>query len=204
MGSALACALAKAGVPLVVGSRDPGRAEAQAAQLRTRTPHASVAADDYRGAAARADVVLLAIDFADARTLLPALGDVLAGKIVVDPTTPWGEHVPATSGSAELAALLPEGTALVAAWKTTFSDELSSGTSGEPPDVLVCGDDAGARVRIGELVRATGCRPLDCGGLEHAGTLEGMTRMMGAVVRNLGLPKGTVPAFHLATAPPRR
>jgi NADPH-dependent F420 reductase len=200
MGSALSRALARANVPVVIGSRHPSRAEERAAALRSEFPGARVSAADHLGAVTAADVVVLAIDFEDAREVLASLRKVLPGKIVVDPTTPWGERLPPASAAAELARLLPAGTPLVAAWKTTFAGELASAAGEAAGDVLLCGDDATAKETIAGLVRATGFRALDCGGLEHAATLEGMTRMMGAIVRNLGLPQGTVPAFRLVTS----
>jgi predicted dinucleotide-binding enzyme len=202
MGTALARALARASVPLVLGSRDPARAEAQAARLRREFPAAQIGAADHLEAVRSARVVILAVGYEHARELLPRLGPLLTGRIVVDPTTPWGEDVPGTSGAVELEALLPPGAALVAAWKTTFAGELTAPAGGQH-DVLLCGGDAAAKAAVAGLVTATGFRALDCGGLEHAGTLEGMTRLMGALVRHLGLPGGTVPAFRFsASAPP--
>jgi NADPH-dependent F420 reductase len=203
MGTALARALARANVPLAIGSRDRARAEAQAARLASELPGRVAVAAGYAGAVRAADVVVLAIDFDDARKLLPTLSAAVAGKIVVDPTTPWGAPLPSPSGAAELASLLPPRTPIVAAWKTTFAAELALAPRDASHDVLLCGDDAAAKATIAGLVRATGFRPLDCGGLEHAGTLEGLTRMMGPILRNLGLPKETVPALRLAALSPR-
>lgn len=203
LGTALGLALARGGVAVAIGSRDPARAQAAAARIRSAFGGARTSASDHRAAVEGADVVVLAVDYRDALALLPRLADVLAGKIVVDPTTPWGEQVPATSASAELARLLPPRTPLVAAWKTTFAGELSAGSAREPGDVLVCGDDPTAKRTVAELVRATGSRPLDCGGLEHARTLEGITRMMGPILRGLGAPEGSVPALRLSVDVPR-
>jgi len=197
MGAALSRRLAMAGVPVVVGSRDPARAQALAARIAgaASTP---VTGASHVQAINASGVVVLAIPFEDVQCLVLEYGEALAGRIVVDPTTPWGEHIPATSGAAAIANVLPANVPLVAAWKTTFADELSVASSTEMHDVLVCGDDASAKRTVAELVVRTGFRPLDCGGLEHARTLEGMTRLMGPIARNLGLPAGTVPAFYFA------
>lgn len=200
MGTALALALARARVPVAVGSRDPARASALAARIAAEAPGARVSGADHRGAVAGADAVVLAVGFPDALRLLPALADLLPGRIVVDPTTPWDDEVPATSASRELARLLPPGAPLVAAWKTTFAAELAAARPGEPHDALLCGDDAQAKATVAALIAATGFRPLDCGGLEHAATHEGLARMMAAIARNLALPAGTVPALRLEAA----
>jgi NADPH-dependent F420 reductase len=201
MGAALARALARAGISLALGSRDPSRAEALAARLQTALPRSLLRFGDYLAAVRSAEIVILAVAYEHARELLPQLHHQLAGKIVVDPTTPWDEFVPMTSGALELEALLPPGAALVAAWKTTFAGELAGAARGSH-DVLLCGADVDAKAAVANLIMATGFRALDCGGLEHARTLEGMTRIMGPIVRHLGLPKGAVPSFHLSVSLP--
>ncbi len=204
MGTALSRALARANVPLAIGSRDASRAEAQAVRLTAEFPAARVSAAPYRAALRSAEIVILAVDFDVARALISEWRDDLRGRIVVDPTTPWGQQIPAGSGSLDLARRLAPGTPLVAAWKTTFAGEVAIAKADPPVDVLLCADDGAAKAKVAELVRATGARALDCGGLEHAGTLEGMTRMVGPILRNLRAEEGTVPAFRFTTRAPGR
>jgi hypothetical protein len=199
MGAALARALASAGRPVVLGSRDPARARARVAELASDVPPDSLSAGDHAAAVRSSRVVILAVGYEHAWHLLCGLRPLLGGKIVVDPTTPWGDEIPPTSGADQLAKVLPSGVPLVAAWKTTFAAELSSVAPGSAHDALLCGDDGPSKEIVAELIRATGFRALDCGGLEHARTLEGMTRLMGPIARNLGLPQETVPAFRFAS-----
>jgi NADPH-dependent F420 reductase len=197
MGAALCRRLATAGVPVVVGSREAARARALAARIADGASTLVEGATHHEAIGA-SEVVVLAIPFEDVPRVVGEALELLPGRIVVDPTTPWGEHVPPTSGAETIAKLLPAGAPLVAAWKTTFADELALAASAEGHDVFLCGDDAPAKRTIAEMVVRTGFRPLDCGGLEHARTLEGMTRLMGPIAKGLGLQAGSVPAFRLA------
>lgn len=197
MGAALSRRLAKGGVPVIIGSRESARAQAVAARIADASS-APITGGNHLDAISASRVVVLAIPFEDVERLVVEVRDALAGRIVVDPTTPWGEHTPPTSGAETIMRLLPPAVALVAAWKTTFAHELSVASSKEEHDVFLCGDDTPAKRTVAELVRRTGFRPLDCGGLEHARTLEGMTRLMGPIARNLELQSDTVPAFRFA------
>jgi 8-hydroxy-5-deazaflavin:NADPH oxidoreductase len=192
MGLALAGRLARAGVLVALGSRQPARAEAIAADLRAAIPGAMIESGGYPAVAGRSAVSILALDVRDALALLPALADQLAGKLVVDPSTPWEDMIADVSAAERLATLMPPGAQLVGAWKTTFAATLDSrDPGGAPHDVLVCGEDAAAKDRIAGLVAATGMRAVDCGGLTQARVIEGMVRMMGAAARSLGIPPGT-------------
>ncbi len=65
----------------------------------------------------------------------------------------------------------------------SVADAAAAGATG---DVPMCGEDSVAKARVAEVVHATGFRALDCGGLEHAAALEGLTRMMAPMLRSLG------------------
>jgi 8-hydroxy-5-deazaflavin:NADPH oxidoreductase len=85
-GNGLALRWAAAGLPVVIGSRDAGRAITAAGELAQR---AGLGADvitgtDNAGCAARADIVLVAVPWDGHDTLLAALREPLAGKIIVD------------------------------------------------------------------------------------------------------------------------
>lgn len=192
MSRALAGRLARAGLAVTLGSRQPERAEALAAELRASIPAASIQAGNYAEAAGSSAVSILALGFGDALALLPGLAGPLAGKLVVDPSTPWEDEIAEVSAAERLAALLPPDARLVGAWKTTFAGTLDSPeTGGARHDVLLCGADAAAKAQVAALIAASGMRAVDCGGLEQARIIEGMVRMMGAAAGNLGLPTGT-------------
>ena len=82
-GAGLAFRWMRAGHPVIIGSRDPARAQATADEL----------GDGARGAtnvdAARAcDIAVLTVPFAAQKSTLADVKDALAGKILVDVTVP--------------------------------------------------------------------------------------------------------------------
>jgi len=45
-------------------------------------------------------------------------------------------------------------------------------------DVLLCGDEEAAKAQVADLARRIGLRPIDCGSLAQAATLEGLTPLI--------------------------
>jgi 8-hydroxy-5-deazaflavin:NADPH oxidoreductase len=126
------------------------------------------------------DVVVLAVPYPAVAEVIAQRGDELAGKIVVDITNPVSPAfdqltVPAgSSAAAEIAAALP-GSRVVKAFNTTYAGHLTSGVVGDQPTtVLIAGDDADAKDRVGRLVTGGGLRALDGGGLDRARELEAL------------------------------
>ena len=63
LGFAVALRLAQAAVPVVIGSRDAGRAEEAAAKIRERVQGAAAAGAENGDAAAQGPIVLLCVPF---------------------------------------------------------------------------------------------------------------------------------------------
>lgn len=178
LGFGLAIRLCAAGHDVVIGSRDAARAADVAGRLKL--PNASGAAN--ADAAASAEIVVLTIPHEGHAAFVAALASALTGKILVDATVPIGSEKtytppPAGSAAAETQALVP-GARVVAAFHTISGRLLAD--SGHPldQDVLVCGDDAGARARVIDLANAIGARGVDAGGLAGAATLEGLAVLL--------------------------
>jgi predicted dinucleotide-binding enzyme len=76
----------------------------------------------YPAVAGRSTVSILALDVRDALALLPTLADQLAGKLVVDPSTPWEDMIAPISAAERLAAVVPPGAHLV--WTATAHGSL--------------------------------------------------------------------------------
>lgn len=131
--------------------------------------------------AALGDVVVLAVPFPAVADVIAARGEALAGKIVVDITTPldFGTFdsltVPSdSSATAEIAAALPQSTVLKA-FNTTFAATLSSGTVGPlTTTVLIAGDDTDAKAELADVVTSGGLAALDAGSLARARELEAL------------------------------
>jgi NADPH-dependent F420 reductase len=192
-GRGLARRWAAAGIPVVIGSRDAGRAAATAAELAEAT------GGDVRGlanadAAAAADVALVAVPYDGHAELLRSLAGALEGKIVVDCVNPLGfdkqgafaPEVGDGSAAQEAAALLP-GSVVVAAFHHVSAALLDDPevTSIEI-DVLVLGEgeDRDATDLVQALADAIpGMRGIYGGRLRNARQVEALTANLIAVNR---------------------
>jgi 8-hydroxy-5-deazaflavin:NADPH oxidoreductase len=182
-GSGLAQRLARAGAPVTIGSREPGRAgaaiEAWPAQAGT------IRAASYREAIASANVVILAVPFNTLSDLLSQYRDTfVSGALVVDVTVPLIfsggtvrlAEVPEGSAAEHVKARLPDHVRTAATFKTVPARLLNDTALPLDCDELVCGDSAEARERAMALVRMVeGLRPIDAGPLSRAGAIEHLT-----------------------------
>ncbi|MCX4815624.1 NAD(P)-binding domain-containing protein [Streptomyces sp. NBC_01239] len=137
------------------------------------------AAAGTTGTAPAGDIVVLAVPYTGAATVVREYGDALRGKIIVDITNPvtpdlLGFVVPYdSSGAQEIAKAAPDDAHVVKAFNTVFSHVLAAGAAGERPlDVFIAGDDAQAKARVSEFVESLGLRPWDTGALFMAWALE--------------------------------
>jgi 8-hydroxy-5-deazaflavin:NADPH oxidoreductase len=182
-GRGLARRWARAGIPVVIGSRDAGRARATAAELAEATG-GQVRGDDNAGAAKAGDVVVVAVPWAGHAALLTGLASVLAGKVVVDCVNPLGFDkrgafaLPVAEGSAaqQAAALLP-GSTVVGAFHHVSAVLLEDdGVEAVDTDVLVLGDDRSATDLVEALASAVpGMRGVYGGRLRNAHQVEALT-----------------------------
>jgi 8-hydroxy-5-deazaflavin:NADPH oxidoreductase len=175
------------GHDLTVVGKDEERARAVADELDgdVRT---AVSGDPVDG-----DVVVLAVYYPDAREAVEQQADELSGRTVVDITNPVNETFdslvvpPDGSAAQELAQLAPKAN-LVKAFNTTFAPTLRGGeVAGQPLDVLIAGDDAGAKEQVATLARDGGLNPIDAGPLGRARELEAL----GLLHMQLQQPLGT-------------
>lgn len=191
LGKALAARLARAGHPVVLGSRDAARARETAAELTTALGgDARIDGAANEEAAAAGELVLLATPWDPSGESIAALADALAGRLVVscinplgfDARGPHGLAVPEGSAAEQVAGLLPASTVTAAFHHLSAPSlaQLDKDLSGE--DVLVCGDDAAARARVVALAEAVTGRPgIDVGALRQARVLEPFTAVLIAV-----------------------
>lgn len=185
-GKGLALRLARAGVPVTVGSRSRERALEVSRQLNRQLGSELTRAAENREMLAGAEIVFLTVPFGQAAAALAAYREAFRpGSILVDVTVPVKSKshpgpgdLAEGSGSAFLAKQLPDGVPLVAAFKTIPAEMLADLGTALDCDVFVCGDSGPAKARVMDLVRLIpDVRPVDAGGLEAAGTLERMTAL---------------------------
>jgi NADPH-dependent F420 reductase len=178
-GRGLARRLALAGHPVVLGSRDAARAQAAAAELPVEVTGAANAE-----AAAKGDVVIVAVPWEGHRELLVALAEPLAGKIVVDCVNPLGFDksgafaLPVDEGSAaeQAAGVLPGSRVVAAFHHVSAVLLLDEAVDSVDTDVLVLGDDREATDTVQALAeRIPGMRGIYAGRLRNAHQVEALT-----------------------------
>jgi 8-hydroxy-5-deazaflavin:NADPH oxidoreductase len=126
------------------------------------------------------EIVVLALPYEQIAAAVQQHQGTLAGRVVIDIANPleWSslDRVVTPEGSSsaeETAKRVPDGTAVVKAFNTTFAQTLVMGeAAGESLQVLIAGDDAGAKAKVAGLVEAGGMRPIDVGPLARARMLE--------------------------------
>jgi 8-hydroxy-5-deazaflavin:NADPH oxidoreductase len=192
LGFGLALRLASAGVPVVIGSRDAGRAAEAAARVGD-----GVEGLQNAEAASRGPVVLLCVPFRAQSENLTNLRETLEpGQILVDATVPLAAAVsgratrllgvPQGSAAQQAQEMVPDGVTVVSAFHTVSAPLLSDPDHELDEDVLIAGDSREAKARVADLARRiAGLRPVDCGRLEVARFIEGLTPLLISVnVRN--------------------
>jgi predicted dinucleotide-binding enzyme len=149
-----------------------GRDQSKAAEL-AKTLGDSTTTGGF-GTVPAGDVVILAVLFDSAVSIVSEYGDALAGKIIVDITNPFnatGLAIPADTSIAQMVAeAAPASAHVVKAFNTLFRDVLAAGG---PLDVFIAGDDAKAKASVSAFIESLGLRPLDVGDLNMAHFLEG-------------------------------
>jgi len=184
IGYGLALRWARAGVPVIIGSRDAGRAR-EAAQ-RTGAQEGRENAD----AAREAPIVVLTVPFrSQSETLTNLKGALREGQILVDCTVPLAAAVSGRAtrtlgvwqGSAaqQAAEMAPDGVRVVAALHTVGAPTLADLDAPLDEDVLICGDRKADKREVAALIaRIEGLRPVDAGRLEQARVVESITALL--------------------------
>jgi NADPH-dependent F420 reductase len=190
LGFGLALRWARAGVPIVIGSRDAGRAAETAERALAAVPGGSFTAAENAEAATQAEIVVLCVPFRNqSETLTNLKGPLREGQILVDTTVPLAAAVSGRAtrilgvwqGSAaqQAAEMAPAGVRVVSALHTVSAALLRDLDHALDEDVLVCGDDRDDKAAIAELVeRIEGLRAVDAGRLEMARYTEQLTPLL--------------------------
>jgi 8-hydroxy-5-deazaflavin:NADPH oxidoreductase len=190
LGFGLAVRLGRAGVPIVIGSRDATRAAEAAERARAAVPGGSFEGLENAEAAQRAETVILTVPFRSQSETLTNLKNVLReGQLLVDCTVPLAAAVSGRAtrmlgvwqGSAaqQAAEMVPDGVRVVAALHTVSASTLSDLDAQLDEDILICGDRKADKRTVAELIGLIdGLRPVDAGRLEMARIVESLTAML--------------------------
>jgi 8-hydroxy-5-deazaflavin:NADPH oxidoreductase len=190
LGFGLAIRLGRAGTPVVIGSRDAGRAQEAAEQARAAVPEGSFEGLENAEAAQRSEVVVLSVPFRNQSENLTNLKPVLReGQLLIDATVPLAAAVSGKAtrmlgvwqGSAAQQAqeMVPDGVRVVSALHTISATILKDLEHQLDEDILVCGNrKADKQVAIELIERIDGLRCVDCGPLENSRTTESLTALL--------------------------
>ena len=190
LGFGMALRLCAAGVPVVIGSRDAGRAAEAAGRVAAQVPDAQVEGLENPDAARRCPIVLLAVPFrAQSENLTNLKSALEPGQILVDATVPLAAAVsgkatrllgvPQGSAAEQAQEMAPEGVRVVSALHSVSAHNLGDLSVDLDEDVPVCGDSREDKARVAELIgRIPGLRPVNAGVLETARLIEGLTPLL--------------------------
>lgn len=192
LGFGLAVRLAKAGVPIVIGSRDAARAHEAAQRATALVPDGEITGDENAAAAAAAGrIVALAVPFASSASTIRSVAEVLReDHIVLDATVPLGpavggkptQLVGVWQGSAaqQTQSIVPKGVRVVSALHTISGASLEDLDARLDQDTLVCGDRKADKEPVIELIGkiGSGLRAVDAGRLEMSRIVEGLTPLL--------------------------
>ncbi|MDX8449403.1 NADPH-dependent F420 reductase [Mesorhizobium sp. VK3C] len=190
VGSALARGFVRAGHQVVLGVRNAGDAKVSSLAQNTNAE-----VNSPSGAAASADVIVLALPWTAAEEAVRSLGN-LKGKIVIDCMNPLAMRNGVlgldrgfdTSGAEALANWIPD--ARIVKTLNQVGAELMADNSDLPhrPVMFMASNDAEAKAAVSALLTGLGFEALDAGDLTKARLLEpyGMVWINQALFRGQG------------------
>lgn len=180
LGSGLARRWVRAGYSVIIGSRDAAKAAQTAAGLGSPAARGMTMAD----AARAADIVVVAVPFANQIDTLAAIAPGCANKLVIDTTVPLVPpkvgtvQLPDADSAATIARLnLDSSVKVVSAFHNVSAAKLQA----DGPiacDVLVFGDEPASRDTAIRLVEAAGLRGFHGGPLANSAAAEALTSVL--------------------------
>jgi NADPH-dependent F420 reductase len=201
LGSGLAKCWLAAGYKVVIGSRSADKAKSFARELSS-----DASGDDNAGAAKSADIVVLAVPFANHEATLREVHDVVQGKIVVDAAVPLVPpkvsvvQLPQEGSAAQIAQrLLGEGVRVVSAFHNVGATKLHQGGRADC-DVLVFGDDKASRDIVIELANKVASAGIDGGVLANSAAAEALTSVLIGINRRYKVPGAGIRITGLSAA----
>lgn len=198
-GSGLAARWVAAGYEVVIGGRDPTKAEAAAAELAAEIPGARIRGVDNAAAAAAGEIVVLTVPYAAQQATALGVADALHGKILVDVTVPLVPpkvnrvHLP-EGGSAVVALqkALGESVKVVSAFQNISAHHLRDLDHDLDCDVLVAGDDIDAREQVIMLAEAAKLRGFHAGPLCNSVVAEALTSVLISINQRYKVPSAGI------------
>lgn len=178
IGSRVAARLAEGGVDVTVAASTLEHAQEAADTIGDGAKAASIV-----DAARDADAVVIAVMFDGIAAVVDELGDLLVGKVVIDPSNnirPDGKggmedaNTDGRSSGAKVSELLPDGAHYVKGFGTLGAARFEERTtdSGDKVALFYATDDATAEKAFVELAQAGGWDAVRAGGVADTGRIE--------------------------------
>jgi NADPH-dependent F420 reductase len=185
LGYALALRWARAGHSVIIGSREAAKAGTAAAQIRQALANADVRGAGNKDAAAAAELAVLTVPYAAQRGTVEQLHEALTGKILVDTTVPLippkvarVQLPPEGSAVAAIQKFLGESVRVVSAFQNVSARHLKDLGHDLDCDVLICGDNSGARDLVAGLAADIGLRAVHAGPIINSAATEALTSLL--------------------------
>ena len=181
MATVIGTRAAKHAHTIEVMSRDTAKAQALADKIGNGATVGTF------GARPAGDIVIVAVPYTNAVSVVANYGDALVGKVIIDISNTFNADATGLvtpdgiSGAQEIAKAAPASAHVVKAFNTVFGHVLAQG---RPLDVLIAGDDARAKASVSAFIESLGLRPLDTGDLAMAHWLEGVGPLLMGLARH--------------------
>ncbi|MEM0381296.1 MAG: NADPH-dependent F420 reductase [Nitrososphaerota archaeon] len=188
LGRALALRLVKAGCPVLIGSRDRGRAEKAAEEVNRITGRKLASGDLNERVAERAGLIFFAVPFTGLYQLARSIRGVMkSGAVVVSCVVPLEsdlcggpEYIEPSSGSAAeaLQSILGDSAKVVSALTYIPAHALEDLDKPVECDVVVCGEREASKRVMEVLSLIDGVRLFYAGGLKYSRVTERLTVLL--------------------------
>lgn len=181
LGTGLAARLAQPGIRVLIGSRDREKARQAAQALNTALDTQAIEGWLNEEAVSRADLVVIAVPYEGHAKMIEDLAASLQGRLIVDAVVPLKKGrpfiPPAGSALVEAQQILGAETPVVGALHNISALDLQD-RAAPLGDVLVCGDQEPAKLKVIEMLAQIGARGLDSGPAANAYIIEGLTGVL--------------------------
>jgi 8-hydroxy-5-deazaflavin:NADPH oxidoreductase len=205
-GSALAKRFAKSGVHTFIGSRDATKAQNMANAINAQFGINCVEGFSNCEAAAKAEVILLALPCDCMKPICEDIKLCVGGKVVINIASSLDVEKksrarlnPAGSIAMELQNFFGENTKIIDAFQNISPEQLGKFDEKIDTDVLVVGADRETRDKVICLIKKIGIDAFDAGMIQNAVVVETMTaaliainiryKIKGAGIRLTGVPR---------------
>ena len=187
-GQGLALRFARAGIEVVVGSRDPTRAATTVAEVNAKLPKGSsniVGLSNLDAIREADEMVIFAVPWSAHNDTLHNIKAELSGKILIDIVVPLSENDPKKvdmppEGSATEAAqaILGSDVPVIGALHNVSATTLNNLDWDINCDVLVCGNSLEARKQVIELIKKIDVKAYNVGDAQSARCVEALTPIL--------------------------